>query len=115
MTSCNDLPPRLLSTFLALAKEGSFTQAAQRLHLTQSAVSRHISALEQQLQTQLIVRSTHSMRLTPAGRAVLPHARQVLQALDDLSQAARGLQTSPAIPVPAQRPPKRSMVELPPR
>ena len=57
-------------TFLAVARDLSFSQAADGLHVTQSAVTTRIRALEQELGIQLFVRSTRHVALTPAGRAV---------------------------------------------
>jgi DNA-binding transcriptional LysR family regulator len=76
---------RQLTTFVAVAEEGSFTRAADRLHVVQSAVSAGIRNLEKELGAMLFDRSTHSVRLTDAGRALLPEARATLAA----AQAAR--------------------------
>jgi DNA-binding transcriptional LysR family regulator len=76
---------RQLTTFVAVAEEGSFTRAADRLHVVQSAVSAAIRNLEKELGAMLFDRSTHSVNLTDAGRALLPEARATLAA----AQAAR--------------------------
>jgi len=55
---------RQLATFVAVAEEGSFTRAADRLHVVQSAVSAGVRNLEKELGTMLFDRSTHSVRLT---------------------------------------------------
>ena len=76
---------RQLATFVAVAEEGSFTRAADRLHVVQSAVSAGVRNLEKELGTTLFDRSTHTVRLTDAGDALLPEARATLAA----AQAAR--------------------------
>ncbi|WP_157267529.1 LysR family transcriptional regulator ArgP [Azohydromonas aeria] len=70
-----DLDTSGLDCLAALADEGSFERAAQRLSLTQSAVSQRLRALESQLGRPLVVRS-RPLRLTPAGQVLLRLARQ---------------------------------------
>lgn len=70
-----------LSSFVALQQTGGFTAAAERLGLSQSTVSQHIQRLEEHLGRRLIWRTTHAVRLTPDGEALLSHAREML-ALD---------------------------------
>src|ERR1700754_2811822 len=84
---------RQLATFVAVAEEGSFTRAADRLHVVQSAVSAGVRNLERQLETRLYDRSTHHVELTDSGRALLPAARATLaaaQAARDAVDEARG-------------------------
>jgi len=76
-----------LRSFLAVAEEGSFSRAAQELHLSQPAVSKRVAALEADLETRLFDRIGHAVRLTEAGRMLLPRARAVLQALENTRQA----------------------------
>ncbi|MEM8706995.1 MAG: LysR family transcriptional regulator [Actinomycetota bacterium] len=77
------LPPlNQLRVFEAAARLLSFTQAGQELHLTQSAVSQQIKALETHLGRPLFVRRQRSIDLTEAGRAYLP---VVQRTLDDLA------------------------------
>ena len=71
-----------LRMFDAVCSTGSFGAAAQRLHTVQSNVTAHIKKLEDELQVQLIERSSTPVRLTPAGHALLPHAQQLLQTHD---------------------------------
>lgn len=63
---------------LLLAEEGHFGRAADRLHITQSALSRSIQALEARLDTHLFERSRDGVRISPAGKHFLAHARDVL-------------------------------------
>ena len=72
-----------LTAFLAVAESGSFSTAAERLFLTQPAVSKRIAQLEQQLGTRLFDRVGRRIRLTEAGEALLPRARQGLLDLED--------------------------------
>ena len=80
-----------LTAFLAVAESGSFSTAAERLFLTQPAVSKRIAQLEQQLGTRLFDRVGRRIRLTEAGDALLPRARQVLLDLEDMGRAISNL------------------------
>jgi DNA-binding transcriptional LysR family regulator len=71
---------RQLRAFVAIAEEGTFTAASDRLMLVQSAVSATIRALERELGTPLFERTTRRVALTDAGRALLPEARAILEA-----------------------------------
>jgi DNA-binding transcriptional LysR family regulator len=80
-----------LRAFVAVADEGHLTRAAERLHVSQPALSGQIKALERDFDVRLFERSPTGMALTAAGRALLPLARQVLAAADDLKRASRQL------------------------
>ena len=67
-----------LETFLQAADNLSFSEAARKLHLTQPTVSHHIKALERELDVELFIRSSSGLRLTEAGRLLLPWARKVI-------------------------------------
>jgi DNA-binding transcriptional LysR family regulator len=69
---------RRLEAFAAVARERSFTQAALRLHVSQSAVSQQVAALEHELDARLFDRSRRRVELTPAGAALYEHAERVL-------------------------------------
>lgn len=93
------LPPRrflpsfsLLAAFEAAARTGSVTAAANELGLTQSAVSRQISALEKQLGVPLFRRERQTIRLTLAGDG---YAREVREALRRISNASLNLRAHP--------------------
>jgi DNA-binding transcriptional LysR family regulator len=73
---------RHLEHFLAVAEEQSFTRAAARLHLVQSALSVSVRALERELGGRLFDRTTHRVELTDAGEALVPEARRTLAAAD---------------------------------
>ncbi|CAJ7285714.1 LysR family transcriptional regulator [Burkholderia pseudomallei] len=72
---------RRLRYFIVVAEELHFGKAAQRLHLAQPPLTRHISALEGKLGLRLFDRSTRSVKLTAEGELFLPHARDVLDAV----------------------------------
>ncbi|GAB3393739.1 LysR family transcriptional regulator [Azotobacter armeniacus] len=76
-----------LNAFIAVAESGSFSEAGERLHLTQPAVSKRIAALEQQLQVRLFDRLGREVKLTEAGRALLPRAYRILSVLEDTRRA----------------------------
>lgn len=80
-----------LAAFLLVAETGSFSLAAEKLHLTQPAVSKRISLLEQQLEAELFDRIGRNISLTESGKALLPHARAVQQALQAARQSVRDL------------------------
>jgi len=71
-----------IKTFLSVVSNGSFLEAASRLHITQSAVSSRIQALEGFLGTTLFVRNRSGAKLTPAGRRFVNHAKSVVLTLD---------------------------------
>jgi DNA-binding transcriptional LysR family regulator len=72
-----------LSAFLEVAETGSFSRAAERLHLSQPAVSKRIALLEDNVGQALFDRIGRQVGLTDAGRALLPYARRVLQDIED--------------------------------
>ena len=78
-----DVHGRDLRYFLAVAEELHFTRAAERLYVSQPALSKQIRLLERNLGSKLFVRDKHEVRLTRAGEALLPHARRVLEAWDE--------------------------------
>mgnify|MGYP000527697739 CR=1 FL=1 len=70
-----------LTAFLSVAELQSFSEAAEKLHLTQPAVSKRIATLEKQLDCRLFDRIGRHVHLTEAGRSLLPVAQRVLQEL----------------------------------
>ncbi|MFG2669678.1 MULTISPECIES: LysR family transcriptional regulator [unclassified Streptomyces] len=85
---------RQLEHFVAVAEEQHFTRAAERLAVSQSGLSASVRALEQELRTPLFSRTTRSVRLTEAGRALLVEAERTLagaRAAKDAVDAVRGL------------------------
>src|SRR5882672_4756247 len=80
---------RQLEYFVTVVDEGSFTRAADILHVTQPGLSHQIQALERELGGPLLERLPRRVRLTPAGRTALPHARASLAHAERTSSAAR--------------------------
>ena len=78
-----------LRTFIAVAEEGHLTRAAERLHVSQPAVSLQIKALEREFGVRLFDRSPAGMALTVAGRALQPLAVRALESAEALRRAAR--------------------------
>ncbi|MET8946836.1 LysR family transcriptional regulator [Streptomyces sp. NPDC004542] len=81
------LDPRLLRAFVTVAEELHFTRAAARLYVAQQALSRDVRRLERELGAELFLRTTRQVTLTVDGERLLPHARRVLAAQDDLLAA----------------------------
>ena len=80
-----------LKAFLAVADAGSFSRAAEQLHLTQPAVSKRIQSLETSLATRLFDRVGRRIFLTDAGKTLEPRARQLLAQLDDTEKLLKNL------------------------
>jgi DNA-binding transcriptional LysR family regulator len=80
---------RPLRQFVAVAEELHFGRAAARLHMTQPPLSMAIQTLERTLGAPLFVRSQRSVALSPAGSALLPEARRLIAAADDLPRQAQ--------------------------
>ena len=80
----------LLSAFEATARTGSVTLAAKELNLTQSAVSRQIKTLEQQLEVELFLRNRQTLVLTLAGDAYVRDVREALRRISSASLSLRG-------------------------
>jgi LysR family cyn operon transcriptional activator len=84
---------RFLRTFVAIADSAGFARAAARLNLTQSAASRQIQALEDELGLRLFARIGRNVRLTPEGEDLLVRSRRLLFDAEALSLRARALKT----------------------
>lgn len=84
---------QLLRAFLAVAEQGGVSQAADRLHVTQPAVSKRLASLEEQLGTRLFDRIGRNLHLTGAGQALLPRARQILDEVADAEREIHNLAT----------------------
>ncbi|SIQ59447.1 LysR family transcriptional regulator [Bosea sp. TND4EK4] len=84
------LDPTLLRSFLEVCETRSFTEAARRLGLRQSAVSQHVARLERRVGRRLLARDTHGVRPTPDGDAIQPFARQMLEAGSRIENFLKG-------------------------
>jgi DNA-binding transcriptional LysR family regulator len=89
------LDARRLEIFCAVAEEGSFTAAASRLHLTQSAVSQQIAVLERDVGVPLLERVARGVRLTTVGTLLAERARALLRDMVGLEQELRRVVTPP--------------------
>ncbi|HTO06975.1 MAG TPA: LysR family transcriptional regulator [Myxococcota bacterium] len=88
-----------LETFVSIATGGGFTGASRRLHRSQPAISRRIQQLEQALDAELFERVGRSVRMSPAGRALLPFAEAALAAAREGERAVRGAAGAKSAPV----------------
>src|SRR4029453_6418736 len=94
-----DLDSSQLETFAAVISEGSFEAAARRLHVTPSAVSQRIKALEQRL-GQVLVRRSRPCLPTEAGKALVRLAGQVSLLQSETLATIRGARDAAAPPLP---------------
>jgi DNA-binding transcriptional LysR family regulator len=85
----------LMTVFVAAGEEESFAAAARRLGLSPAAITRAVSALEEQLGVKLLARTTRNVRLTEAGRRYLDDSRNILSSIAEANEAATGINASP--------------------
>lgn len=88
--------PNDLLLFARVVDEGSFSRAAERLHLPKSTVSRRVAALEGQLGERLLLRTTRKLTVTDFGHAVLEHARHVAEDVAAAASLAHNRQAEPS-------------------
>jgi DNA-binding transcriptional LysR family regulator len=88
-----------LKAFLIVAETGSFSRAAEKLFLTQPAISKRISSLESELDTRLFDRIGHRINLTEAGKSLLPRAQRILIEVEDSRRAVANLTGSVSGPL----------------
>lgn len=81
---------RQLEYFVSACEQGTFAAAAGALHVSQPSLSEQIATLERTLGVRLFNRTTRGLLLTDAGRTLLPHARETLASVDELSERMRG-------------------------
>jgi len=84
-----------IRVFVAVADAGSLSAAGRRLGMPLSTVSRHLKALEDELDTRLITRTTRKLALTAPGRAYAATCRQVLEQLDGAARSLAGERAEP--------------------
>lgn len=75
---------QVLRNFLAVAREGNITNAANHIHIAQPSLSRQIKNLEKELGQQLFVRGSHSVSLTPEGMILRKRAEDVIAMVDKI-------------------------------
>jgi DNA-binding transcriptional LysR family regulator len=88
---CCEVDPRLLPSFLVIADELHFGRAAERLFVSQAALSQRVQRLEAQLGVSLLERSTRHVALTPAGRELRRRVEVALPLLEDAFASARAI------------------------
>src|SRR5262249_28186604 len=79
-----------LVTFRVVAETLNFTRAAERVHLTQSAVSHQIKAIEEELGETLFIRLKRGVKLSQAGKIALDYAQRISEDVDALRERLRG-------------------------
>lgn len=79
-----------IKTFVTVAEAGSFARAAERLGLSNAAVTRHVASLEERLGGRLLQRTTRKVRITEAGQLCLERFGRVLGDLQDIGQLVQG-------------------------
>lgn len=94
--SMKQFEPNDLFIFARVAEAGSFSQAAERLGLPKSTVSRRIALLEEKLGERLMLRTTRRLSLTEFGQHLLEHARQVVAEVDAVRSLAEHRQARPS-------------------
>lgn len=87
-------PLQSLRAFVTVAREGSVSRAAERLHLTQPAVSLKLKQLQDELDLKLFLRKPQGLVLTPDGQALLPSAEKALAAMAAFEQNAHALHST---------------------
>ncbi|MBK8816846.1 MAG: LysR family transcriptional regulator [Methylococcaceae bacterium] len=85
----------LMSVFIAVAEAQSFAAAARKLALSPPAITRAVTALEENLGIKLFTRTTRYVRLTDAGLRYFGDARRILNELDEADEAAAGINAGP--------------------
>lgn len=85
----------LMKVFVAVGELESFAAAARRLAISPAAVTRAVTALEEQLGVKLLLRTTRSVRLTEAGGRYLQDTRHILASIVEANEAAAGINAAP--------------------
>ncbi|MFJ4068879.1 LysR family transcriptional regulator [Pseudomonas sp. NPDC089996] len=85
----------LMKVFVAVGELESFAAAARRLDISPAAVTRAVSALEEQIGVKLLLRTTRSVRLTEAGIRYLEDTRHILSSIHEANEAAAGINAMP--------------------
>src|SRR5256885_1458018 len=102
-----DVHLRDLRYFVAVAEHLHFTRAADALYISQPTLSKQLRALEGRLRVPLFERDRRAVRLTPAGAALLPHARAVLEPWSRAEEEIADVLDEPFLALPATAGPLR--------
>lgn len=105
---------RRIEVFLAVVGAGSFTAAADRLHIVQSAVSAAVRDLEEELGVPLLIRNKRPLQLTPAGRLLFARATPALQELESVRREIQELRAQNGVRLKVAATPLITQVELAP-
>lgn len=81
---------RQLRYFSKVVESGSFSRAANRLHVAQPALSQHVRRMEEELGVTLLFRGAQGVRTTEAGDRLLEHAKRILAEFDEIADSVRG-------------------------
>jgi DNA-binding transcriptional LysR family regulator len=84
-----------MRVFIAVVEGGSFSEAARKLHVQQSTISRAIGGLEEEYNTILLNRTTRKMTLTEAGHSFLAESRKILADVNDLNSRMKRIREEP--------------------
>ena len=90
---------RHLRYFVAVAEEGNFSRAAERLHVAQPSLSFQMKQLEESIPAELFVRENSGIKLTPAGDTLLPYAKRLLRLRDRALEATAAINSGKAPPL----------------
>ncbi len=101
---------RQLRYFLVVSDQGSFTQAAERIPIAQSALSRHMRLLEEELGVQLLIRTGRGVTMTEQGEFLYERARSVMAQLEDTRRNLQSWYDNPAGIVRIGMPPSTTLV-----
>ena len=85
---------KTIEYMLAILEEGGFSRAAQRLYISQPALSQAIRKAEEEIGTPLFVRDTRSIHLTAAGELLVREGRELIKQRDDLVHHLAGMSSS---------------------
>src|SRR5260221_6699894 len=81
-----------MGLFVRIVETGSFSAVAREMNMTQPTVSKQLTALERQLKTRLLNRSTRQLSLTESGSAYFERSQRILDTVDEAGAKLRGLQ-----------------------
>lgn len=86
---------KAIECFIAVARTASFSKAAELLHKPVSSVSRQVTALEESLQAQLLIRSTRNIRLTEVGKLYLENSQAIILKIEQAKEQVQSYQREP--------------------